>query len=116
MLVLVVEDEALVRAFAADLLEEAGFEVAEASSADYAIIVLAKRDNIRVVFTDVEMPGQLNGFELARIIHAAYKGIGIVIGSGRARPKVGEMPPDAVFLPKPYMPSDLLGAIKRVAA
>ena len=58
--VLVVEDEALIRMLAVDVLEEAGFEVIEAPSADYAVLVLDKRDDIRVVFTDVDMPGRLN--------------------------------------------------------
>ena len=83
--------------FAADLLEEAGFEVIEAPSGDYAALVLAKRGDIRVVFTDVEMPGQLNGFQLATMVHNVYKGVGVVIGSGRAGPRLGDIPSNAIF-------------------
>src|SRR5215217_1405565 len=73
MVVLVVEDEPLVRAVAVDALEDAGFEVLEAATADYAVAVLGQRSDIRVLFTDVEMPGQLNGFQLARFALEHYQ-------------------------------------------
>ena len=66
--VLVVEDEPLVRALAVDVLEEAGFDVLEAATADYALVVLEKREDICVLLTDVDMPGRLNGFQLAHIV------------------------------------------------
>ena len=84
--VLVVEDEALVRMLAVDVLEDAGFEVIEAPSADYAVLVLDKRDDIRVVFTDVDMPGRLNGFQLARHIQDHHHRVRVIIGSGKCRP------------------------------
>ena len=84
--VLVVEDEALIRMLAVDVLEEAGFEVIEAPSADYAVLVLDKRDDIRVVFTDVDMPGRLNGFQLARHIQDHHHRVRVIIGSGKCRP------------------------------
>jgi CheY-like chemotaxis protein len=63
--VLVVEDDPFVRAVAVDVLEEEGFEVIEAPSADYAVLVLKGRNDIRVLLTDVTMPGNINGFDLA---------------------------------------------------
>jgi len=114
--VLVVENDPLVRALAVDVLEEAGFEVIEASSADYAVIVLEKRPDVRVVFTDVEMPGKLDGIQLARIVQHRYQRAGVVVGSGRERPTPSELSPDAAFLAKPYAPATLVDAIRRLAA
>jgi CheY-like chemotaxis protein len=68
MCVLVVENEPLVRAVAVEALETEGFEVIAAPSADYAVTLLQSRDDIDVVFTDVAMPGTLNGFDLARLV------------------------------------------------
>jgi len=110
MAALVVEDEALVRAFAADVLEEAGFEVVEAPSADYAVMVLGRRSDIVVVFTDIEMPGDLNGLDLARFVEDHYPGIRIMIASGRTRPAPDEIPASAIFFPKPYASNTLLQA------
>jgi CheY-like chemotaxis protein len=114
--ILVVEDEALVRALAVDILEEAGFEVIEAPSADYAVLVLEQRSDVRVVFTDVEMPGRLNGFQLARIIQDYYHRTGVVVGSGRVQPTSGELSPKAIFLAKPYRASALVEAVRKLAA
>src|SRR5215217_2575185 len=98
MVVLVVEDEPLVRAVAVDALEDAGFEVLEAATADYAVAVLGQRSDIRVLFTDVEMPGQLNGFQLARFALEHYQRVRVIVGSGRSHPRPGDMAPDTVFL------------------
>jgi two-component system, response regulator PdtaR len=113
--VLVVEDEPLIRAFAADVLEEAGFAVIEAPSADYALVVLDKRSDVAVVFTDVEMPGNQNGLDLARFVSDHYPNITIIIASGRVRPGPGEIPPNALFLAKPYGPQTLIKAFETLA-
>jgi two-component system, response regulator PdtaR len=110
--VLVVEDEPLIRAFAADVLEEAGFPVIEAPSADCALVVLDKRSDVAVVFTDVEMPGNQNGLDLARFVSDHYPNITIIIASGRVRPGPGEIPPNALFLTKPYGPQTLIKAFE----
>lgn len=114
MVVLVVEDEPLVRAMAADVLEEAGFEVIEAPTADHALTVLESRSDVRVLFTDVEMPGRRNGFELARIVEDHHHRIRVIIGSGRARPAAGDMSPASIFLSKPYTPDALVKAVRTV--
>jgi two-component system, response regulator PdtaR len=84
--VLVVEDEPLVRAMAVDVLEEAGFDVLEAPTADYALLVLERRQDIRVLVTDVDMPGSLNGFQLARIVQDHFHRVRVIVVSGRSRP------------------------------
>jgi len=114
--VLVVEDEPMVRALAVDILEEAGFDVIEAATADYAVTVLDKRSDIRVVFTDIHMPGKLNGLELARLIDDHFHQIRVIIGSGKARPGPDEISPRALFIPKPYSTAALVAAVQGMAA
>jgi CheY-like chemotaxis protein len=84
--ILVVEDEALIRLWATDLLEENGFSVLEAKDADAALKILESRPDVKLLFTDVQMPGSLNGMELAREVHARWPHILLVITSGRERP------------------------------
>src|SRR3712207_4880032 len=98
-LILVVEDEALVRMTLVDVLEDAGFKVIEAANADEALRVLSAVTGIDAVITDVEMPrGSINGFELARRVRSEREDIGILIASGRAAPKAGDLPEGALFL------------------
>ena len=113
--VLVVEDEALLRLLVVDILEEAGFDVIEACTADDAVILLMQRPDIRVVFTDVNMPGHLDGFELARHVQDHHCGVGVIIGSGKCRPRPEDMPPGTIFLEKPYSTSTLVQQVKRMA-
>jgi two-component system, response regulator PdtaR len=101
---------------AVDVLEEAGFDVIEASTADYAVLVLDKREDIRVVFTDVDMPGRLNGFQLARHIEDHHHRVGVIIGSGKCRPGPGDVAPGTVFLQKPYPLERLVRELRRLAA
>jgi DNA-binding NtrC family response regulator len=114
--VLVVEDEALVRMLAVDVLEEAGFEVIEASTADYAVLVLDKREDIRVVFTDVDMPGRLDGFQLARHVQDHHHRVRVIIGSGKCRPGPNDVAPGTIFLQKPYPLEVLVREVRRLAA
>ena len=99
--VLVVEDEPFVRMFGADLLEEAGFDVLQACNADEALRLLEVHPEVRVVFSDVEMPGSLDGLGLARHICQHWPRIGIVLTSGH-RIRVEMIPQEGRFLAKPY--------------
>src|ERR1700722_11685907 len=82
-LALVVDDEELLRLFAAGLLEEHGFEVLEAENAAAALKVLESHHGVRLLFTDIQMPGVLNGLDLARKVHARWPGVLLVITSGQ---------------------------------
>jgi CheY-like chemotaxis protein len=114
VIVLLVEDEALVRMMAADVLrEEGGFKVVEAADADEALTVLDATADVRALVTDVEMPGSLDGFTLARVVKQAWPQIGIVVTSGRMAPGPKDLPSGALFMPKPYRPADLLAAVRR---
>jgi CheY-like chemotaxis protein len=100
--VLVVDDEPLLRMAAIDLVEEAGFEAIQASSADEAILLLESRMDIRVIFTDIEMPGTMNGLLLAAAVRRRWPPIKIIIVSGRQSPAEADMPEGSVFFAKPY--------------
>jgi two-component system, response regulator PdtaR len=109
--ILVVEDEALLRMIAADTLEENGFDVVEAANADAALKVLETHDDVRLLFTDVRMPGSCDGMDLARQVHARWPHILLVITSGHLRPAQAEIPDHGHFIAKPYRATELLGEV-----
>jgi DNA-binding NtrC family response regulator len=102
ILVLVVEDEPAVRAVAVETLEIDGFMVIESPSADYAVTILQARDDIHVVFTDVTMPGHLNGFDLAQLAKSLHPNISLIVTSGALPSGFSGLAPEARFLQKPY--------------
>jgi CheY-like chemotaxis protein len=103
--VLVVEDEPMIRMLAAEILEDEGFEVAEAANAPAALKLLEKRDDVTALFTDIDMPGGMNGLELAKIVHERWPRIAIVVTSGVFRVAADKLPGDGVFIQKPYATS-----------
>jgi two-component system, response regulator PdtaR len=109
--VLVVDDEAMLRMCAADVLEGEGFEVIEAENADEALKVLANRPDVRVLFTDIQMPGKLDGMDLARKVHQQWPKIKLVITSGRKKPSQAEIPDDGSFIAKPYRMGEVTAEI-----
>jgi two-component system, response regulator PdtaR len=110
-IILVVEDEMLVRMLAVEVLTEAGFTVLESANADEALTILEAQPDIQVLFTDVNMPGSLDGFALAEIVQTRWPEIRILIGSGRIRPGPTEVPTGMRFMAKPYAPCALTGAV-----
>lgn len=115
-LVLVVEDDPTVRAMAVDALEDEGFAVLEAATADYATTLLASRSDIGVVFTDVTMPGTLNGFDLARMVRQAYPHVHVLVSSGALPSGFSGEAPEARFVPKPYRMTDVVRIIRTMTA
>jgi CheY-like chemotaxis protein len=101
-LILVVEDEALVRACAAMQLQDAGFSVIEAADAEEAMREFDAHDDITTVFTDINMPGAFDGLSLAHKIHHLRSRVQLILTSGRNPPLASEMPVGVKFLPKPY--------------
>lgn len=99
-IVLVVEDEGLIRVNAVQLVEDAGYTPLEASNAEVAIEILKHRDDIRVVFTDVNMCGSRSGVELAHLIRRYWPPIHLIVTSGLAFDEV--LPVGARFVRKPY--------------
>jgi DNA-binding NtrC family response regulator len=94
------------------MIERAGYNVVEACNADEAIAILEMREDIRIVVTDVEMPGSMDGIKLARAIRDRWPPIEVIVTSGRHRVRTAELPPRAKFMPKPYTPDVLVTAIR----
>ena len=115
-LVLVVEDEPLVRMFAVDFVEDAGFDVVEAADANQAVAILEARNDIRIVFTDIDMPGSMDGLRFARAVRDRWPPIEIIIVSGHERPVDSDLPARAVFFPKPYDVDAVTAELIRMAA
>lgn len=113
--VLVVEDEPLISLMVEEALQDAGYIVLSARNADFAIAVLASRPDIHLMFTDIDMPGSMDGLKLAAFVRGRYPPMKIVIASGKRRPSFIELPIDAIFLPKPYMMDDVLTAFATFA-
>ena len=98
-----VDDNAVILTDASAILQEAGFEVLTAMHADEALRLLAGQGHrLTVLFTDVEMPGSMDGFELARHADRHWPAIAIIVASGRRSPKPGELPEGATFIGKPF--------------
>lgn len=99
--VLVVEDEPLVRMLYGDVLEEAGFKVVTAADASEALAILAARPDIAVMLTDVNMPGDMDGLALARYAGKRWPNLAVLVLSGRVRPSPEDVPRGCLFIPKP---------------
>lgn len=109
--VLVVEDEPLLRWNTAAVIEEAGFEVVEAANAIEAISILERRLDIRIVLTDVQMPGSMDGLRLPYLISTRWPPIRIIATSGRLRLRDDDLPQGGRFLSKPYPMAELTGML-----
>ncbi len=114
--VLVVEDEVLVRYDLVSTLELAGYETHEASTAAEAIRILEQHEEIRVVFTDIQMPGDMDGLALARFVRERWPPTIIIVSSGRVQPRSEDMPENVPFLAKPYEERTLRTILDHVAA
>ena len=114
--VLIVEDEALVRMTAVDMIEEAGFEILKATNADEAILLLKARLDITVVFTDIEMPGSMNGLRLAEAVRDRWPPVKIIATSGHYVVRDGDLPSGGLFLAKPYSLSQISSALREITA
>ncbi len=114
--VLLVEDEPLVRLTQVDILREAEFWVVEAQDADEAFELLKTRSDIAAILTDVDMPGSMDGFEFARLVRQGWPEVGVLVISGKTSPDTGDLPPNATFLHKPILPDALVAALVKVMA
>jgi CheY-like chemotaxis protein len=112
--VLLVEDEPLVRAVQVEILREAGFWIVEAEDADEAFDLLRRRRDICAVLTDVDMPGSLDGFEFARLVAQGWPDVGVLVISGKTAPNPGDLPANALFAAKPVRPAELLRLLEQL--
>ena len=114
--VLIVEDEFLQRMNAAEMIGDAGFNVVEAGNADEAIAILEGRPDIRVVFTDIQMPGSMDGLKLAQFVRGRWPPIKIVATSGFVNVGKSDLPEGSRFLPKPYRPEQIVATLREMTA
>ena len=115
-IVLLVEDEVLVRWAAAATLREAGFEVLDVESAADALPILEGRGDVTVVFTDINMPGAMNGQALAYEVDRRWPSIRLLVTSGAFRTHAPLLPVGSRFLAKPYSDMDLIAGVNALAA
>jgi len=108
--VLVVEDEAMMRTKLAEELEDAGYAVVEASDGTEAVEMLALRPDVKIIISDVKMPGPIDGVELCRRVRSSYPGIKVVLSSGEAS-AADSTAHDGFFL-KPYRVAWIIRHIK----
>ena len=101
--VLVVEDEALILMDIADQLEDEGFQVYQAANADLAIALLVTHVDIRLVFTDIDMPGSMDGLMLAAAVRRRWPPVKIIVTSGARLVEITDLPNGSVFFAKPYI-------------
>jgi CheY-like chemotaxis protein len=114
--ILIVEDEPLLRLSAIDMVEAAGFEAVDAADATQAVAILEKRLDIRIVFTDIDMPRGIDGVRLAALVRDRWPPIEIILTSGYVVPKQLNLPARCLFFAKPYKEKDVVSAMWKFAA
>lgn len=114
LVVLVVEDEPMVRFDAIQSFEDAGFEVVDADDAEQALVALEGRPDVDAVFTDVHMPGRMNGVELAMLVHERRPDVQVLVTSGVMRLQKDDLPGGGCFIPKPYDASQVAALIRDI--
>ncbi|MDB5657913.1 MAG: two-component system response regulator [Cypionkella sp.] len=114
--VLVVEDEALIRISAVDIVLSAGYEALEARDADEAIRILEARSDIDIVFTDVQMPGTMDGIKLSHYIRNRWPPVKLIVASGMAILEESSLPEGSAFFSKPYADHTITDTMARLLA
>jgi CheY-like chemotaxis protein len=109
---LVVEDESFTRMVAVDTLEDRGYAIHEAGDAHEALTVLERTPGIALIFTDINMPGDIDGLNLADEVAKRWPHIEIIVTSGAVRLGEKDIPDDGIFLPKPYSAADLVTLVE----
>ena len=112
--ILVVEDEVLLRLNAVDVLTEAGYTTIEAANADQAIQILEARSDISIVFTDINMPGSMDGLKLAQAIRKRWPPVLLIVTSGKHMLRDSDLPAGGRFIPKPYSDEQVLSVVSQL--
>ena len=114
-LIFVVEDHEMLRMEAVDLLQDAGFRTLDAADADSALAVMRQRwQDVRVLFTDVQMPGEIDGVGLIQEVHRCWPDVLLLVTSGEVRLRDEDLPDDGRFVPKPYRASTLNSQVRQL--
>jgi CheY-like chemotaxis protein len=114
--ILVVEDETFIRMDAVEILGAAEFEILEAANAHEALQMLERHSDIRLIFTDIDMPGSMNGLKLAAAVRDRWPPVRIIATSGRFKVQAGDLPADARFISKPYQPAQIISAVRELTS
>ena len=112
--VLVVEDEMVLRLRAVDIVEDAGFNAVEAVNADEALSILESRSDISLLFTDIQMPGTMDGLKLAHAVHNRWPAIKIIMVSGQVKVSEAQKPVDSRFFSKPLDAKEMIGELQNM--
>jgi two-component system, response regulator PdtaR len=112
--VLVVEDDAILRLHALDIVEEAGFTAIEAENADEAITILEGRSDIALLFTDINMPGSMDGLKLAHAVRDRWPPIKIVVVSGHVQVDQNDLPKHSRFFGKPFEAQKMINELREL--
>jgi CheY-like chemotaxis protein len=110
--ILVVEDEMLLRMRAVDMVEDAGFVPVEAVDADEALTILQSRSDFALLFTDVQMPGSMSGLQLALAVHESWPRIKIILASGQLKLSGSDIPQDSRFFGKPLKSDEMIAEMR----
>lgn len=114
--ILVVEDNHLILMSALDLIATAGYEGIAAANADEAIAILERRADVKLVFTDIEMPGTIDGVKLAHYIRDRWPPIHLIVASGKQVKEASHLPAGARFFSKPYDNNSIIAEIAHMLA
>ena len=112
--VLIVEDEMLLRMRAVDMVEDAGYTSVEAVDADEAVTILEARSDIALLFTDIQMPGSMDGLKLAHAVHERWPPIKIILVSGALKLAKSDIPPDSRFFGKPLEAKEMIAEMQEM--
>jgi CheY-like chemotaxis protein len=110
--VLIVEDEPLLRLNAVSMIEAGGFDTLEARSTDEAIALLETDSRIRIVFADIYLPGSMDGLRLAAVVRERWPPVELVLTSGHVEVSADDLPDRGLFLSKPYSAGQLVNALQ----
>ena len=112
--VLVVEDEIMLRMRAVDMVQDAGYISVEAVDADEALAILQSRSDIALLFTDVQMPGSMNGLQLAHAVHERWPPVKIILASGQLKLSGSDIPQDSRFFGKPLRSDEIIAQMREM--
>lgn len=114
--ILIVDDEPLLRTLAMEVVEDAGFLVLQAADADEAIVLLETNPGVALLFTDINMPGTMDGLILAHVVRSRWPAIKLLVASGRERLGPYDLPANSCFLAKPYRSEAMITKLRLLVA
>ena len=109
--IVVVEDDLIISEYLCGILTDKGYSVVDAANADEAIPILEARNDVRMLITDINMPGPMDGLTLAATVRERWPKIKIIITTGKERPKIDQVPSGSLYLKKPFTPGSVMAAV-----